>query len=112
MASIGGSGDGAAPLSPQDKRMYEQEYKQGVDLFQRSLGEYEKADEMYKKEAFKDVMTQAMQILNETARELKRTDLSTQNKKISQDFMAYQDHESDAAKNQLLQDLSQAKRKV
>ena len=49
MASIGGSGDGAAPLSPQDKRMYEQEYKQGVDLFQRSLGEYEKADEMYKK---------------------------------------------------------------
>ena len=112
MSSIGDSGGGTSPLSPQDKKLYEQEYKQGVDLFQRSLAEYEKADEVHKKEAFKDVMGQAMQILNETARELKRPELNAQNKKISQDFLAYQDHETDTAKSQLVQDLSQAKRKV
>ena len=77
-----------------------------------SLTEYEKADEVHKKEAFKDVMGQAMQILNETARELKRSDLSDQNKQISKDLAAYQDHETDASKSKLVQDLNQAKKIV
>ena len=112
MSRIDDSGQGPAPLSSQDKKMYEQEYKQAADLFQRSLNEYESADEMNKKEAFKDVMGQAMQILNEAARGLKRSDLSTQNQKISQDFLAYQDHETADSKNQLVNDLKQAKKTV
>ena len=112
MSEIDNLGQGPAPLNPTDRKLYEQEYKQGVDLFQRSLIEYGKADEVHKKEAFKDVMTQAMQILNETARELKRADLNDQNKKISKDLVAYEDNETDVSKGQLMQDLNQAKKIV
>jgi hypothetical protein len=107
MAQIQGPGEGLPPISRHDRILYEKEYRQGVDLFQRALNEYEKADEIHKKEAFREVMDRAMQVLNETARELKRTDLLDQNKKIEQSFQAFQDNDADPAK--LAKNLDRAK---
>jgi len=109
MADVHGPNEGAAPISRHDKLLYEQEYRQGVDLFQRALSEYSKADEVHKKEAFHEVMDRAMQVLNETARELKRSDLMEQNKKIAQSFEGLS-NEADPAK--LAQNLKEAKKTV
>lgn len=111
MGSVEGpTGPGPAPISRHDKMLYEQEYRRGVDLFQRALDEYGKADEIHKKEAFREVMDKAMQVLNETARELKRTDLLSQNQKIEQSYESFQENETDASK--LAQNLQKAKKEI
>ena len=66
---------GINPIGPQDQRAYEIEYKHGADLFQRALDQYSKSDNPYQKAEFKDVMDQAMNVLNETAKELMRSEL-------------------------------------
>lgn len=98
---------GPSPLSPEDRKMYEKEYKQGVDLFQRALNEYSKADEVNKKQAFKEVMDRALQVLHETSHELHRSDLEQQTDKIDKDYQAFQDGGS---KNELSKDLKDVKR--
>ncbi|MBS3904352.1 MAG: hypothetical protein KGZ39_03395 [Simkania sp.] len=106
MSDIQGFGSG--PISPQNRQLYEQDYKRGVDLFQRALGEYAKAEEPHKKEAFKQVMDNALHCLNESARGLKRQDLLQQTSKIEHDYQAYQSHAEDPEKTQLTSDLDQA----
>ncbi|MBF8263521.1 MAG: hypothetical protein HW387_1186 [Parachlamydiales bacterium] len=110
MSNVQGPGDGSIPISHHDKILYEKEYRAGVDLFQRALDQYNTADSPYKKEAFKNVMDQAMQVLNQTASALKRADLENQNQKISQSFTALQDQKTDAAA--LAKNLNQAKKTV
>ena len=100
-------GGGTSPLSPEDKKLYEQEFKQGVDLFQRALNEYSKADEMNKKQAFKEVMDRALQVLHQTSYELHRDDLEKQTSKIEKDYEAYQ---NGAPKDALSKDLKETKR--
>jgi len=102
-------GDGETP-SIQDKKLYEAEYKQAADLFQRSLNEYNKSDNMYQKEEFKKVMKEAMQILNDAAAELKRKDLNNQNDKIQHDFDTFRSDDTQASALQA--DLTKAKRIV
>jgi len=108
MSSVEGSG----PTSPQDLQTYRQEYKQGVDLFQRALKEYSSADEVHKKDAFKNVMENALQVLNDSARGMKRPDLLQKNQQIAKDFQDFQDTGSVQAKTQLSQDLKQAQGSV
>jgi coenzyme F420-reducing hydrogenase alpha subunit len=100
-------GGGTPPLSPENKKLYEKEYKQGVDLFQRALNEYSKADEMNKKQAFKEVMDRALQVLRETSHELHSPDLEKQTDKIQKDYQDFQEGES--SKN-LAKDLKEVRR--
>lgn len=101
--------DGSQPINPNDRKLYEQDYMHGVDLFQRALAEYSKSQEPHQKEAFREVMDKAMQALNETAQGLKRQDLLKQNGQIQQDLTAFEKSGSDAAKDKLASDLNQAK---
>jgi hypothetical protein len=107
-----GGPDGAMPLKPEDKKAYEAEYRQGLDLFKRAMTEYGNADEIHKKEAFKEVMERALQVLNETARELKRPDLMTQNQQIAHDLETYENAGDKDSKSQLAQDIKQAKKTI
>ncbi|MBI2743411.1 MAG: hypothetical protein HYX48_05785 [Chlamydiales bacterium] len=93
-----------------DIQMYAQEYKRGIDLFQRALIEYNSADEVHKKDAFREVMDRALQVLNETAQGMKRDDLVAQNQKIAQDFQTYQNSHSPKDEKVLEKDLNQARR--
>lgn len=106
------SGQGPRPLTPQDRAMYKEEYRHGVDLFQRALNEYSSADEIHKKEAFRQVMDRALQVLNDTARGLKRTDLMAQNKTIQEDLKSYESSQKDEDKSKLAADLQQAQKKI
>lgn len=100
--------EGVSP-TPDDKKIYKQEYKHAADLFQRALQEYNQTDDIYKREEFKEVMDQAMQVLNETARELKSGKLDEQNNQIEKDYARFQDQGSKETQQKLNEDLNQAK---
>ncbi len=104
---------GVGPLSPRDKKMYEQEYKQGADLFKHALNQYNKSGDMFQKEEFKKVMDQAMQVLNESANGLMRKELQKQNSKIASDYATFQKYPGDKDTVQtLIKDLDSAKKSV
>lgn len=103
---------GMGPLSPQDKRAYEAEYKHGVDLFKRAVDDYSHSKNMFQKAEFKEVMEKAMQVLNETASELKKKDLLKQNETISKDLAAFESQDDEANTAQLIKDLNKAKRSL
>ncbi len=104
---------GKGPVSPEDRNMYEQEYKHSADLFQKALDQYSKSDNMFQKEEFKDVMDRSLNILNEAAAGLIRKDLMEQNQKISQDYENFQKSPGDPdTVDKLKGDLDKAKRSV
>ena len=106
MSDISGSG----PISPRERRMYEQEYKHSAELFQKALEQSAKSDNQYQQEQFGEVMGKAMDVLNQTAQGLKRKDLMEQNSKIAADYQAYQSSPADEARRaKLNQDLDRAK---
>jgi hypothetical protein len=100
------------PITPREKKMFEQEYKHGAALFQKALDQCAKSHNPYQQEQFGEVMHKAMQVLNQAAKELKRKDLMEQNKQIAQDYKAYQDHPTGSAKDKLNQDLDKAKKAI
>ena len=67
---------------------------------------------MYQKQEFKEVMDKAMQVLNETARELKRQELDKQNQQIAKDYSTYQSTPTDQIKQKLDSDLDKAKKSI
>ena len=100
------------PLFPPEKREYELEYKHGADLFKRALNDYLKSDNYFQKEEYKEVMQKAMQVLNETAAELKRQELFKQNQMIQKDFTSFQKLDNEASIEKLAKDLEKAKKSV
>jgi hypothetical protein len=100
-------------ITPREKKMYEQEYVHGAKLFQKALQQYAKSDNPFQKEEFREVMDKAMNVLNETARELKAKALVDQNTKISQDYAAFTDQPAnDQVVDRLNQDLEKAKKSI
>jgi hypothetical protein len=107
---ISSEGDNPSISPRQERKMYESEYKQAADLFQRTLTEYAKSDNKYQKAEFKKVMEESLQVLNDAATELKRKDLLSQNNQIEKDYGAFQS--DDTKDSTLKKDLDKAKRLV
>lgn len=105
------AGDGGIPdVSPKNKkRMYEAEYKHAANLFDRSLEEYAHANNEYKKEAFRKVMNQALQVLKDTAVALKKNEWLKQCDRIEQDYQAFQAEGTPEAETKLHNDLRNCK---
>ncbi len=104
---------GAGSVGPSEKKMYEQEYKHGADLFKRALDQYAKSDNPYQQAEFKNVMDKAMNVLNETASGLMRKELKAQNEAIAKDYDAFQKHPDDQdALAKLNKDLDKAKKSI
>jgi Skp family chaperone for outer membrane proteins len=74
-------------LSPELKATYTDEFKRGVDLFRRSLNEYQSTDAGPKKDKFKEVMDEALEVINDTAKAI----LSSHSQKTAQLQKDYQD---------------------
>lgn len=104
---------GAGPLGPREKKMYEQEYKHGADLFQRALDQYTKSENPYQQAEFKGVMDKAMTVLNQTASELMRKELKAQNDAIAKDYATFQKFPKDPdTLDKLNSDLDKAKKSI
>jgi len=107
-------GDAGGPVhTPREIHMYEQEYRDSAQLFQNAVEHYAKSDNPYQKKEFQEVMDKALQILNETARELNRQSLFDQNAKITKDYASFNKTPDDEkAADQLAKDLEKAKKSV
>lgn len=104
---------GAGPLGPREKKMYEQEYKHGADLFKRALDQYTKSENPYQQAEFKSVMDKAMTVLNQTASELMRKELKAQNDAIAKDYATFQEFPKDPdTLEKLNSDLDKAKKSI
>lgn len=105
------SSEHPGPITPRERKMYEQEYKHGAQLFQKALQQYVKSDNPFQQHEFQEVMDKAMRVLNETASELNRKALLTQNEKIEKDYIAFNDKPEDSsAFKKLNDDLEHAKK--
>ena len=107
---IGDEGETPKIIPRHDRKMYEAEYKQAADLFQKSLNEYSKSDNKYQKAEFKKVMDESLQVLNDAATELRRKDLLNQNSQIEKDYTVFQTDDTKTSK--LKTDLDKAKRSI
>ncbi len=104
---------GAGSIDPRDRKMYEQEYKHGADLFKRALDQYTKSENPYQQAQFKDVMDKALRVLNETASELMRKELQSNNDTIAKDYAAFQRYPNDPnTVEKLNKDLDKAKKSI
>lgn len=109
MAEISGGGS----INPSDKKMYEQEYRHGAELFQKAVSEYAKSTNPFQKAEFKDVMEKSLNVMNETASALMRKSLQKQNDVIAQDYAIFsKDPDDKFIQQKLTQDLARAKRSV
>jgi len=107
------SSGGTHPITPRERKMYEQEYKHGAQLFQKALQQYVKSDNPYQQEEFHQVMDKAMRVLNETAGELNRKGLLDQNDKIEKDYAAFNKKPTDPSTfKKLDNDLDQARKSI
>lgn len=102
--------DSIGPLGPREKKMYEQEYKHGADLFKRAMDQYTQSSNMYQQSEFKEVMDQALNVLNESAQGLMRKELLKQNEQIAKDYETFQKFPKDPdTQEKLSNDLETAK---
>lgn len=104
---------GSAPLTPLQRQMYEREYREGAQLFQKAVQHYAKSDNPFQKKEFQKVMEKSLEVLNETARGLNRQALLEQNAKIAKDFASFNSSPDDAKTvEQLNKDLDDAQKSV
>lgn len=70
MSDTSGIQGGPSPhYSKEELERYAQDYKKGLNLFQKSFEDYNKPDvEFHKKKQLKKVMDETLQVMNETAR--------------------------------------------
>ena len=85
--------------------MYEAEYNHAANLLNHSLEEYTHAHNEHQKEAFRKVMSQALQVLKDTASELNRPALIEHCQQVEKDYQAFQEQQTPETENQLHKDL-------
>jgi hypothetical protein len=107
METIDGAGGGSIP--PDIRATYKQEFSRSVDLFQKSLQEYEKADELHKKAKFKDVMDKALQIMNETAQACLSKKAHAEKNQLEKDYQNFIQHDNSETYGKLNDDIDHLK---
>lgn len=105
MADIQGIGPG----QPDNIRAYREEYFKGAELFQKSLIQAAESKYAPQREQFHEVMKESMEILNQTARQLRDQDLLHHNEQIAKDFEQYQKEPTKEHEQSLQKDLENAK---
>jgi dTDP-4-amino-4,6-dideoxygalactose transaminase len=98
-------GDGG--LTPSQRKMLNEDYKQAAQGFQSALDKYSQMGLPEQKDECKDVMAQYMTVMNQVAADLNKEKLSRQTREIQADFQALDKSELSASK--LLADLDKAK---
>ena len=103
---------GNQPINPQMKELYKQECTRGVELFQRSLQEYQKSQIPAQKEEFRDVMDKALQIIKETASQCLGKEMQKESITLQKDYNQFIANPSDTNLNRLNNDLEHFKKEI
>ncbi len=100
------------PPSPQMREVYKQECVRGVELFQKSLQEYQKSQIPAQKEEYKDVMDKALHIIQETAAQCLGPEMQKEEGTLQQDYDKFIANPSPQNLKTLNNDLEHFKRKI
>lgn len=77
------------PINPEDRAVYKQDFSESLSLFQKSLEEFNQSNIPAQKEAFKDVMRDAMHIMNQTAQICLDKHAQKEESMLNSDFQAF-----------------------
>lgn len=103
----------SGPIGPNERQQYEHDYRQGANLFQQALNQYNHSSNPYQKAEFKKVMDQALNALNDSAHGLMRQELEKQTQQIARDYAIFQKFPEDPDTIQKLKvDLEEAKKSL
>lgn len=80
---------GDKPISPQTREIYRQDCERGVNLFQQSLEAYQSSQIDAQKEAYKDVMEKALQVIHETASQFLTQEKQKEELNLEKDYQNY-----------------------
>lgn len=90
---------------PQDlKHVYKQEFMEGANLFEQSFSQYQNSQIPAQKEAFKDVMKKALNVMNETAKLCLSKEAQKNEAQLNNSFEEFSSNQNP----QTMQDLSKS----
>lgn len=102
--------EGDKPIDPQMKEVFRQECTQGVELFQKSLKAYQKTEDASQREEYKQVMDEAMKLIQQTAAQCLGKEL--EKSELQKDYNQFMEKPSEANLGKLNGDLEQIKKDV
>ena len=79
----------SGPINPNDKAIYRQDFSESLTLFQKSLSEFNQSNLPAQQDAFKDVMRDAMHIMNQTAQLCLDKHAQSEEAKLNSQFQAF-----------------------
>jgi hypothetical protein len=100
---------GDSPLTPESRAFYEQKFEESLDLFQKSLSEFQRSTMPAQKEKFKEVMSKARLVMNETAKSLLNKGTQSQEKEFEKDYLAFLANQSPKTLAALKKDIEKIK---
>lgn len=103
--------DPISNIPPELRATYKQEFARGVKLFEESLTAYQTTsdDQAEKKAKFKDVMDQALKIINESARGCLTARGQKEEVKLEKDYQSFLNNDTPANYRKLNNDLGHLK---
>ena len=105
------SGSQPPPPSPEDIKRYESDYQKSFNLFNKSFSEYVKPNlEEHKKQMFKEVMDEALKVMNQTACvALKNERERNKEAELNQDYQTFMQNPSGKNQDKIRHDLDDMK---
>jgi hypothetical protein len=100
---------GGGHIPPQTQHIYKQEFTEGANLFQQSLQQYQNSKIPAQQEAFKDVMSKAMVVMNETAKLCLSKEAQKREAELNQAFESFQSSDSPEATKNLSKSINHLK---
>lgn len=101
--------DNSGSVNPRAEKLYKTEYHHGANLFDKALVQANKSTYGPQKKEFSGVMNIALEVLNQSARELKNQALIEQSQIISDKYKAYQQNPNKENFEALRHELQKAK---
>jgi len=104
--SISGGGN----VDPHNQQIYKQDFTKGAELFKQSLEQYQSSSNPLQKEAFKDVMSKAMNVMNETAKLCLSKEAQKKEAQLNDAFNNFQNSENPETIKDLSKSINSLKR--
>ena len=85
--------EGAGSFSPEQIAQYKKEVSKVVELFEKSLDEYEKTTAFHKREKLRDVMDKSLSVVHDISQEVLKEELAKLESKLSRDYKDFTEAE-------------------
>jgi hypothetical protein len=96
---------------PEDlKHVYKQEFIEGANLFEQSFSQYQNSQIPAQKEAFKDVMKKAMNVMNETAKLCLSKEAQKSEAKLNDSFEEFESNQTPQSMDDLSKSIKDLKK--